>query len=192
MPSTSSTPRIKQEQTLHVPSHLKPILKQSRLNKNRGLSWNRRFSWRHHSSGNGCRTMTCEAQCVLRIPVSRFAMDHGTGISGTTSRVTVFATSACGPATEGSGFDKRLWTNPKVAALGCKLGPSTRQTPNYGGGGGLQGLLLGRTPIASCRGVPAPVRDTLRNWRRFAVEQLQAPCTDCGPQRGNYRVPTPC
>ena len=59
-------------------------------------------------------------------------------------------------------------------------------------GGGLQGLLLGGTPISSSRGVPAPVRDTLRNWRRYAVEELQAPCAGCGPQRSNHRVLTPC
>ena len=49
LPSTSSTRRITQEQTLHVPSHLEPILKQTnRRNKSRGLSWNRGLSWRHH------------------------------------------------------------------------------------------------------------------------------------------------
>ena len=35
--------------------------------------------------------------------------------------------------------------------------------------GGLRGLLMGGAPIASCRVVPAPVHDTLRNWKRFAV-----------------------
>ena len=83
----------------------------------RNLSWSRVLSWRHHYSGSGWRTMTCGAQCAVRctrgttvrIPVSRFAMDHGTGISGAIGRATVIATSACGQTTDGSGVDTRLW-----------------------------------------------------------------------------------
>jgi hypothetical protein len=171
LPSTSPTPRIKREQTLHEPSKLEPTIKQKQtqpeleprikletpLKRNRVEDDDLRspvcspMHARHHSPNSSVKV--CNGPWDRHIRSHRSSHGHCNKCMWANNR----------------WFWCRhtpLDLNPQCATLGCKLGPSTRQTPN---GGGLQGLLMGGTPIASCRVVPAPVHDTLRNWTRFAV-----------------------
>ena len=181
MPSTSATRRINQEETLHVPSDLEPILEHTQTQQEPRIELEPMVKTdtplkRKRLQDDDLRSPVCTPNSSVKVcngPWDRHIRNHKSS-HGLCNKCTWGQQPKVLVSTNASGLIQR---SPHLVASSAR---QHARLPIWGGGGGLKGLLLGGTPIASCRGVPAPVRDTLRNWR-FAAEQLQTPYTDCGP-----------
>ena len=170
MPSTSSTPRINQEQTLHVPRHLEPILKQTQTHQDPRLELEPRIKLetpplkRKRVQEKDLRSPVCTPNSSVKVcngPWGRHIRSH---------RSSHGHCNKCMWANNRWFWCRRtpLDLKPTVRHTWLQARPINTPDSQRGGGvGGWQGLLMGGTPIASCRGAPAPVRDTLRNWRWF-------------------------
>ena len=162
LPSTSSAPRIKQEPIIkqkQTQPELEPRIKlETPLKRKRVEDDDLRspvcspMHARHHSPNSSVKV--CNGPWDRHIRSHRSSNGHCNKCMWANNRKLCFSTHASGS---------------EVHSALHLVASSVHQHARLPMGGGLQGLLMGGTPIASCRVVPAPVHDTLRNWKRFAV-----------------------